>query len=134
MCIIVYRLHVIITYPTPPAHVQLHNNILIHTIHQLQQYVIQIIRTVVQKDQPIHPLLSAKVLQARVVIITPLTVHPQLARVPVTTAIRLRMKNNNHSTLVQSLFVIYFVFFVIYYSTSGRLPHGTTYRHYSYRV
>lgn len=86
MCIIVYRLHVTITYQTQPDHVQLNSNILIHTLHRRQLYAIQIIRTpVVQKDQPIHQQLSAKVLQDLAVTIIQLIAHQLLARVLVTT-------------------------------------------------
>lgn len=85
MCIIVYRLHVTITYQTPPVHVQLNNNIHIHTLQHRHQYAIQIIRTVVQKDQPIHQQLSAKVQVVPAATTIQLTVHQQLARVLVTT-------------------------------------------------
>lgn len=85
ICIIVYRLHVTIMYQMHPIHVQLNSNILIHTLRRLQQYAIQIIRTVAQKDQPIHQLLSAKVLPDQAVTTTQLTVHQPLARVLVTT-------------------------------------------------
>lgn len=85
ICIIVYRLHVTITYQTQPIHVRLNSNILIHTLHQIQHHAIRIIRTVAQKDQPIHRLLSAKVLLDQAVTTTQLTVHQPLARVLVTT-------------------------------------------------
>ena len=87
MCIIVYRLHVTITYQTQADHVQLNSNILIHTLQPRQLYAIQIIRTppVVPKDQPIHQQLSAKVLQDQAVTIIQLIAHQLLARVLVTT-------------------------------------------------
>lgn len=72
-------------YQTHPDHVQLNSNILTHILHQAQQYAIQTIRTrVVPKDQPIHQLLSAKVLRAREGTITPQTEPPPVAVVLVT--------------------------------------------------
>lgn len=78
---IVYRLHVTITYQTRPTPVQLNSNMLIHTLQRRHQCAIPIIRTVVPKDHPIHPLLSAKVLQDQAVTTIALTVHQLLARV-----------------------------------------------------
>lgn len=85
VCIIVYRLHVTITYQIRPAHVQLNSNILIHMHRNHHQCAIQIIHTVAPKDQHIHQPLSAKVLQALAVTTIQLTVHRPLARVLVTT-------------------------------------------------
>lgn len=60
-----------------PVHDQLNSNILIHTLHRLQQYAIQTIRTVAQKEQPIHRLLNAKV-RLGLAVTTTLPTEPQL--------------------------------------------------------
>lgn len=82
---IVYRLRVTIAYQTRPDHVQLNSNIHIHTLRHRHQCAIQIIRTVVPKDQPIHQQLNAKVLQDQAVTTIAQIAHQPLARAQATT-------------------------------------------------
>lgn len=82
---IVYRLRVTITYQTRADHAQLNSNIHIRTLRHRQQCAIQIIRTVVPKDQPIHQRLSAKVLQDPAVTTIAQIAHQLLAHALATT-------------------------------------------------